>query len=136
MSDISITAANVAKTTTNSVEYGTAGGTITAGMAVYLDEADSRYKAARANSAATAICSGIALHGASAGQPLAVQTGGIITIGGTAVVGEQYVVSAAAAGGIAPLSDLSTGNYVVPLGWGKTATTIQLDRTVLAVQKP
>lgn len=137
MADISIVAANVLPSTSATYRDGTAGGTITAGQPVYQDAADSKkWKAADANaSAATAEAVGIALHGASAGQPLRVQVTGLITIGGTVVVGTIYIVSANA-GGIAPSSDQASGWYTTILGVATTTGIISLGIKVSGVAKP
>lgn len=137
MADLTITAANVAKGATNNrTRQGTAGGTITAGMPVYLDSADSEYKACQANAATTDEAVGIALHAASDGQPLTLLVGGDINMGATLTVGEVYVVSAAAAGGVAPIGDLTTGNYVTILGVATTASNLSLDIQVSSTAKP
>lgn len=124
MADLSITAASVVKGANASVVAGTAGATITAGKTVYLDPSDSKYKLADANaSATTAALAGVALNGASDGQPISVLTGGNLNPGATVTVGEIYVLSATA-GGIAPEADLATGHYVAVLGVGTTTSNI------------
>lgn len=124
MADLSITAASVVPGTGARTATGTAGETLTAGQPIYLKSADSRLWRADANaSAATAVAKGIALHGASAGQPLTYVTSGDLNPGATATVGKLYVVSANA-GGIAPVDDLASGHYVTVLGIGTTSTNI------------
>jgi len=125
-SDLAITAASVVSSTSPTTTDGTAGATITAGQAVYLDSADSKYKLADCNlSSAAAQAVGIALHGAANGQPLKIQWGGNITIGGTVTVGTIYVLSGTA-GGIAPMGDLTTGWRTTIVGVGTSATNISL----------
>lgn len=130
MADISITAANVVPGTSATQVQGTAGATITAGQAVYYDSASSlTWKLAQADGTALESGSGtqygIALCGASSGQPFVVDTVDTngITIGGTTVVGTIYCVSATA-GGICPWADLASTNYVTVLGVGKTGNKI------------
>lgn len=137
MADVSITVANVQRSTGAIIETGYAAGeTITAGQALYLKTSDLRWWKAQADgTSAEATFGGIALHGALAGQPLAVQTSGLITIGGTVVVGGVYVVSATA-GGIAPLADLVTGNYVSIVGYATTAALLQLNPANTGVAVP
>ena len=87
MASLSITAANVLSGSGATIERGTAGATITAGQVVYRDTADGKYKLADADSA-TALARdprGIALNGASNGQPLAIIRAGDVTIGATMV---------------------------------------------------
>lgn len=126
MTSLVITPASVIAGTGAKKRSKTAGATITAGQTVYLDTADDRLKLADADGA-TALRApwGIALHGASAGQPLTVQWGGLITIGATVTVGEIYVQDDTP-GGIMPEGDLESGDYVCILGVGISATQIML----------
>lgn len=129
MADLTITAANVLRPDTLSVidSQHIAGGTITQGQPVYMDTSDSnKLKAARANAATTDYVFGIALNAASSGQHVTVLREGNITIGATLTVGQTYVLSAAAAGGIAPISDLVSTNYVSILGVATTASNLKV----------
>lgn len=124
MADISVTAANVTAAGANN-ENGTAGATITAGQLVYKEATTGQFKLADANSAtaeAKAIF-GVALNGASSGQPITVLKGGLLTLNAVVTVGEIYVLSGTA-GGIAPEADLVSGMTVCLLGVGTTTTTI------------
>jgi hypothetical protein len=129
MADLSITVANVAAGSGATVVEGTAGATITAGQVVYLDSSDNKFKLADCNSATAAVRSpyGIALHGALANQPLAVQRGigGSITIGATLTAGVVYYLSGTA-GGIRPVADNATGDYPVALGIATSTTVLKL----------
>ena len=113
MADLAVTVAEVLFVSGTKETAFAAGETITAGMSVYLKSTDSKwYKAQKdgtAEESGSGVQFGIALHAALAGQPLTVQVGGVITIGATAAptVGETYIISAAA-GGIAPIGDIST----------------------------
>jgi hypothetical protein len=134
MVDIVVTAANVIAASSATVREGRAGGTITAGQPVYADAADNGdLKAADNNvSAALAQVVGIALHGASDGQPLKYIVEGDLTAGATLTVGETYVLSATA-GGIAPVADIST-NFVTVLGVARTAAIMQVKINATGVQ--
>jgi hypothetical protein len=137
MADITITAASVLASTTAKNNRGVAGQAITAGQVVYLDGTDNRYKLAIATSKPTAEALGIATNNAAAGQPLIVaEFDENLSIGGTVVVGTVYVLSAAAAGAIAPVADLAAGNFVTLLGVAKTAGTIKLLVTRSGIAKP
>lgn len=129
MADLTITPANVTPGSGAVRASGTAGATIAAGQPVYLDSTDGKLKLAEADAAsntqAVAAAVGIALHGASDGQPLAYQTGGRINIGATVAVGQVYCVSPTA-GGIAPVADVLAADYVTILGVGATASAIDL----------
>jgi hypothetical protein len=124
MADLSITAANVVAGTGSTKENGVAGETITAGQALYKDGTTGKWKKADTNSGTAGVraCTGIALNGASDGQPLAVLTKGPITIGATLTAGVAYYLSGTA-GGICPVGDLTTGDYPCLLGMA-TSTTV------------
>jgi hypothetical protein len=131
MADVSITAANVARVTTGSnptkVLQVTWGATITAGLTVYKDTADEKWKAADNNVSALLAGSagiGIALSGGANGQLGLVAIGGDLTAGGTLTLGETYIVSSTA-GGIAPVADIST-NFVTVLGVAITTAILRM----------
>jgi len=127
MADISITAANVVAGSDAVRESGTAGATITAGQLVYLDTSDMKYKLADANGAAALrVPNGIALNGASNGQPLSVQKGGDITIGGTMTAGIPYFLSDTP-GGLCPLPDIGTGEYSCIVGIAKSTSVLAVN---------
>lgn len=128
MSDLSITAASVLAGTGAKKVNGIAGATITAGKVVYLESSSGKYKLADCDSATAEAKApaGIALNGASDGQPLTILTEGPITIGATVVGGTAYYLSPNA-GGIAPLADVLTGDNVVLLGLATSTTVIEID---------
>lgn len=128
MSDLVITAANVAAPNGSRVEHGKAGAAVTAGQTVYLDEDTNSYKLADADSGTEAARSttGIALHAAANGQPLAVHTRGPITIGAAVTQGVAYYQSATP-GGICPVADLGSGDYPTFIGFAINATQINVD---------
>jgi hypothetical protein len=127
MADISITAANVVPGSDAVRESGTAGATITAGQLVYLDTSDMKFKLADANGAAALrVPNGIALNGASNGQPLSVQKGGDITIGGTMTAGIPYFLSDTP-GGLCPLPDIGTGEYSCIVGIAKSTSVLAVN---------
>lgn len=88
MVDIVITAASVLTDATTTTRQGSAGETVTAGKVVYLDSATGAYKLADSNGAAALRSPvGIALNGASAGQPLSIALSGQVTIGAVMTAG-------------------------------------------------
>lgn len=129
MADITVTAANVLFVSGTKNKIYDAGETITAGMVVYLKASDNEwYKAQKDGTAAesgSGVSLGIALNGASDGQPLAVCTAGVVNMGATLTVGETYIVSATA-GGVAPIADVST-HYLTILGYAGTTANLTLD---------
>lgn len=127
MADISITAANVVPGSDAVRESGTAGATITAGQLVYLDTSDMKFKLADSNGAAALrVPNGIALNGASNGQPLVIQKGGDITIGGTLTAGIPYFLSDTP-GGLCPLPDIGTGEYSCIIGIAKSTSVLAVN---------
>jgi hypothetical protein len=134
--DLTVTASSVKKVTGAAVDRGTAGASVTAGQPVYKDATDSgKLKAADADAQASSVCVGIALHAASTDQPLEYLTSGPIDIGATVTVGQIYVVSTTA-GGIAPYSDLASGDYVTVIGVGTTTGRIEVRLNVSQIAKP
>lgn len=135
MADVSITPANVVLSS-GSAKTGTAGGTITAGMSLYQDAADSDHLKGcdTSGAAALASCVGIALNSASDGQPLSyAPTGSTLNIGGTVVLGTIYCCSETA-GGIQPSTDVGSGEFVTVLGVATTAALLQLKINVSGVE--
>jgi hypothetical protein len=127
MADISITAANVVAGSDAVRESGTAGATVTAGQLVYLDTSDMKYKLADSNGAAALrVPNGIALNGASNGQPLSVQKGGDITIGGTMTAGIPYFLSDTP-GGLCPLPDIGAGEFSCIIGIAKSTSVLAVN---------
>jgi hypothetical protein len=126
MPAITITPANVVAGASADFFQGYAGAQVTAGMAVYEDPNDHKLRGADADGGAGAAnVKGIALHGAADGQPLRVQTGGVISIGGTTVVGEQYALGETA-GAIVPATELALGSFVTLIGVGASNNTLKL----------
>lgn len=129
MADLAPTAANVVKTTDTTVVSGTAGTTITAGMSVYSKAADSNkiYPADANVTTVEAVCVGIALNSASAGQPVSYASGGSVTLGTvTGGAAGLVVVVSATAGGLAPDADISAGQYLTVVGVLTSATVIKI----------
>jgi len=115
MADLVITPANVLEGTQARKQTRTAGAVITQGDSVYVDTSGQMQAALKAVDAASAAAVGIALNSAEAGQPVTFQSGGELDVGSTLVVGETYVVGAAA-GGIAPVADVISTEFATILG--------------------
>jgi hypothetical protein len=128
MADITITAASVVAGTGSVRKAGIAGETITAGQAIYLSSTTQKWMLADNNSAEaeprTAI--GIALNGAALNQPTVALTSGDVTIGATLTAGAAYYLSDTA-GGICPLADVLSGEYVCLIGLAKTTAILDVD---------
>jgi hypothetical protein len=128
LADYSITAANVLAGTGAVKENGVAGTAISAGQAVYKDASDSgKFKLADNDSATAAVRSfyGIALHGASSGQPLTVHKEGPLTLGATLAVGDVVCLSSTA-GGLCPSADIAAGDYNTVVGVATSTTVVNV----------
>lgn len=128
IADLTITASSVINVNGGICKDFLAGASLIAGQSVYLDT-NNVWQKAQSDSAAhlgSGARTGITLHAAGTGQPIAVQESGVITIGATVTVGTLYVISAAAAGGIAPFTDLVSTNKIHILGIGSTAARIDM----------
>jgi hypothetical protein len=138
MADISVTPASVLASATALTSAGVAGATILAGQTLYKDTANSSVlKLADSNSTllVSSVC-GIALHGASSGQPIKyVYEDSTFTPGATLTVGQTYAQSSTA-GGIAPIADLVSGDYPNVLFVAKSTTTAVLKLLAGGVVKP
>jgi hypothetical protein len=126
MTDISVTATSVVASGAR-VQNGTAGATVTAGQVVYKEAATGKFKLADSDSTTAAVKAayGIALNGASDGQPLAVATSGDVAFNAVLTAGSAYYLSETP-GGIQPAADLS-GEDVIFLGLAKSSTVLALD---------
>jgi hypothetical protein len=128
MSDLSITAASVlAVASTAKTEPGTAGEAITRGMACYKSSTTGKWMKADADSATAEArtAAGIALCDAGDAQPIFMQTAGNITIGATLVANTAYYLSSGA-GGICPLADVGTGEYMQLIGIAISTSVLKL----------
>lgn len=140
MADLTITAANVALAgnTTGAgptvVQYGEA---VTQGEPLYLDTSDGKYYLADADLSATASeATKLAMTPGGADDFGIVAGAGMeVDLGATLVVGETYVVSATA-GGIAPIGDLTSGDYTCIIGTAETASKIKLQFLFTNAAKP
>jgi hypothetical protein len=127
MADLTITPASVVAASNATRDVGTAGETIAAGKAVYLSSTTNKWMLADSNSvtAEARKATAVSLNAASLNQPIAVQKGGDVTIGATLVAGTSYYLSDTP-GGICPLADVGTGEYVNVIGIAKSTTLLSL----------
>lgn len=125
MANLTQTAGNVVPASGASIEYGTAGETITAGMPVYRDASSGKYMKAANDTATKAAAVGVAVNGAALNQPITVQTKGGINLGATLAVGTTYCVSDTA-GAICPDSDIGEAEFKTILGVATTTSNLAL----------
>lgn len=127
MADISVTASAVLAASDATTESGVAGATITAGQVVSLNTTTGKYVLADADGASGIDRPrGIALNGASDGQPLKIVKAGDVTFNAVLTAGVSYFLSPVA-GGIAPRADVLTADIVTHLGIAKSTTVLALD---------
>jgi hypothetical protein len=128
MTDIAITAANVVISGTGQGRAsGTAGEAIAAGKTVYLDPTTHKWQLADSNSATVAArtAQGVAANTAALNQPVNVLTSGDVTIGATLTPNIAYYLSDTP-GGICPIADVGTGEYLCLIGLAKSATVLSI----------
>lgn len=135
--DLTITPTSVVAGSNAKKESGVAGEAITAGQPVYLAATTAKFMKSDSDSATAEVrgVRGIALHAASANQPLTIQTDGALTLGATLTVGAPYFLSNTA-GGIVPFADLSTGEYPVLLGFATTTGILDVSIVAAGVATP
>jgi len=136
MADLVITAANVklkGKGITPLIVQ--VGEVVTSGQGLYRKTSDSKYYKADNNvDAATALAEGVALSGASADGYVMMIRSGPMDVGATLTKSETYIVSTTA-GGIAPVADIASGNYLTYLGYASTTSTLEVDVNATGVTK-
>lgn len=128
MADLSVTAASVVAGSNANIEHGTLGETVTAGQPVYKDSTTKKWMKADSNAAGAEARQplGIALNGGAINQPVAVQKSGDVTIGATLTPGLAYYLSDTP-GGICPIADVGSGEYVCLIGMAKSASVLAID---------
>lgn len=133
MADLTITAANV------TLVSGTTGkknatGTIGVGQPLYADSTSTVAQASNAAGSTDEVV-GISLNAATAGQPVVyAMNNAVVGFGAILTVTETYVLSAS--GLISPIGDIATNDYVTRLGYGLTASNMQLDLKTFSLQAP
>lgn len=136
MANLTQTPANVGLTSQagSSVSTVKAGETITQGQPIYL--LNGKYYRCDASTKAAAEAKGIAMTAANADEYVVVAyNGSTVDLGATMTVGETYCVSATD-GAIAPISDLTTGDFPTILGTATAADTLPLNIIPGTVAKP
>lgn len=104
---------------------GIANGALAQGQFVYRNSS-RKMALAQANSVNTDDVVGMVQQSATANAPVTVQTDGIVSGLSGLTAGVFYVLSDSVAGAIMPVADLTTGDRVVLVGYGLSATELQL----------
>jgi len=117
-------AATVTKGADAVVRTKLAGETIAAGEVTYK-ATTGKYLLADADedTAPERLARGFALNGAADGQPLKILTSGDLTVGAVLTPGAFYYLSDDP-GKICPLADVTGGDYIVQVGYAKTASVL------------
>lgn len=137
MADVTPTPAAVVAGAGAEKASGTAGAAITAGDFLYRDATDSNsLRPATAITQVTAAGVGIALHAAEDGQPITYATRGPVTLGTDVLTVAEIYVASNGPGLIAPVGDLTTGEWVTIVGYALDGDTIQLQPIVENLQVP
>ncbi len=133
MADVTVTAANVKRYDGASAIYTRkAAEALTAGQSVYENSSGKLAKAQCDGTAVEAASIGIAINSApGTDQEITVITKGYLTMSGL-TKGTTYAVSATA-GGIAPVADLTSGNYVTILGVAISSTLLLVNPIVSGI---
>lgn len=135
MADITITAANIGCGSNALVRRVTGGEAITHGQPVYQQSNGKFYKADANNSEQTAEAQGISFCACSGdGVDLFILFFGKMKFGAILTKGETYCVSETA-GGICPIGDVGSGEWVTILGVASDTSTLDVDIKATRIQK-
>jgi hypothetical protein len=135
VADLSVTAAQVSAGAAATVAHTVAAVAITAGQTVYTN-ASGQLALADANVTVAEVTNvSIAVNTAAAGQYCAHVTNGPVVYGAGAApaAGAIYVVSATA-GGICPEGDITSGQWMKPVGVGTGSNTVWVSTGMPPVQ--
>lgn len=125
MADLTITAANVVKSSAAQLVSCVFGETVAAGELVYQHTDGKIYKADTDDANKKAVI-GIAACSGSLGQPgYYIAEDPDLAIGTHGAALGTILVASGTAGKICPAADLAAGDYTAAVGIAKTATTIQ-----------
>ncbi len=137
MADITFTATEVQPGADAKTRIVTLFEAVTAGQTGFIRKADGQAGLADNNvDAATAETKGIFLGGGAAGQQVVLQTGGDIDYGAAAagITSGLTVVQSSTPGGIAPVADVASTQFVTHIGVAKDTQVIPMKLSVTGVQ--
>lgn len=126
MPDLTITSTQVLPGSGAQYYQAIAAAQIAAGDAVYLPTDNTANLADCETSATTAAVKGVAVNDAESGQPVVIQTGGLITLGAAAAPSQGTIYVLSASGGIAPAADLGGTDYISIIGVGAGSNQLKL----------
>jgi hypothetical protein len=134
MTDLVFVASDILASPSANRTEGISGGTPIAGDVLYRSPDDNQWRRA-ANNSATAgakFPSGIALNGATTGQPIDVLIHGDLTVSSVLTPGDAYYLSANA-GKICPRADVVTGMDVCFIGIARSTSVLMVNFMVPGV---
>lgn len=127
MTDLVITATAVVAGSDANTVAGTFGETVAAGQLVYKSSSTHKFMLADADSATpearTAL--GMALNGGALNQPGVVQKSGDVTLNAALTANVAYYLSGTA-GGLCPIADVGSGEYLCLIGIAKSTTVLDI----------
>lgn len=134
MANVTYTSTEVLAANVPAVETDVAAEAITAGQAIFLDTADTQLYKADASSVASGarpgsgMDFGVALSSGSAGQTVcwAKRKGDTITYSAATFVAGMFYVVSDTAGGIMPVTDLSSTDSSLLIGYATSTTVLYL----------
>jgi hypothetical protein len=127
MTDLAVTAASCVPGTNSKQEVGVAGESLAAGKGVYKSSSTGKWMLADSNSATAEARTptAIALTGSALNQPVVVHKKGQLTLGATLVANTPYFASDTP-GGICPIADVGTGEYLTQIGIAISTTVLDV----------
>lgn len=135
MADLNIAPSNVREGAgKNKFENGEAGEVIDAGELVYFEQSSSLYKLAVNSTAEKAAVRGFASNSAELGQPLRVQTEGVIALG-VGVQATAYFLSVNP-GKAAPEADVLSGDFKTLIGIAKLSNRMEVKPVISGTMVP
>jgi hypothetical protein len=135
MAALSITAEDVVHISGPAPRIVRSGEAVARGEVVFLD--DGAMMLGLADNSASAKANGVALGDVGANSELLIAiSGSRVNIGATTVAGTAYCLSAAAAGAIVPITDLTNDDHPVFLFWGSGTAEVTLAITRSPVPIP
>lgn len=138
MADLSVTASSVVPDASAKIVYnGRAGEALAQGKQAYYNSTTKKWMLADANAAGAEAraAKGTVLNAAALNQPVAIATDGKVDFGSAIfTAGTDYYLSDTP-GGICPIADVGTGEYVCRVGVALSASVLDLDYKYTGVQK-
>ena len=136
MADLVLTPATVLPGDGAQLTNGIAGVALAPGDVVALDGPTQRYVLATSTTLLGAKVKGVCCCTAAPEQPMRLQTGGVLDLGGEVLtIGEVYCLSGLTPGKIGPIADVTSGDFTTILGVATATNLLALKIWQTDVQK-